>query len=222
MINHKPVSIADQIFEQLEKDILSGKYSKGEIISETRLSEELGVSRTPIREALHRLEQEHLVEDGSRGLEIVGISKEDVLDLIEIRVRLEGLSAYRAAENISDDMLKEMEETLEMQRFYIERHTDTDDRSDRIKDADSDFHRLLHKACGSVILYDVLEPVQMKITKFRKASLSRKSRALESLNEHIAIYAALKEHDAKKAEELTVLHARNAMNNILEFNGEEG
>ena len=79
MRDHKPVSIADQVFEQLERDILSGKYPQGEVLSELRLSGELGVSRTPIREAVRRLEQEHILEDTSRGMVVVGISREDII-----------------------------------------------------------------------------------------------------------------------------------------------
>lgn len=217
MLNHKPISIADQVFEQLENEILSGKYERGDGISEQSLSQELGVSRTPIREAIRRLEQEHLLEDSGKGLVVVGITDEDVEDMFEIRIRLEGLAASRAAVNISEEMLKQMEETLEMQRFYIEKHNPEDDRSDRIKDLDSDFHKLLHEASGSTVLYDTLEPIQMKITKLRKASVSKKSRAIESNDEHIAILAALKEHNAAKAEELTVLHAKNARSSILKL-----
>ena len=217
MVSHKPISIADQVFEQLENEILSGKYEQGYSMSEISLAKELGVSRTPIREAIHRLEQEHLLEDCGKGPVVVGITEEDVKDLFEIRIRLEGLSAARAAVNITDDLLKQMQETLEMQRFYIERHTTNDDRSDRIKDLDSDFHKLLHEAAGSTILYDTLEPVQMKITKLRKASLKKKSRAEESNAEHTAIFEALKAHDAEKAEKLTVIHAENARKSILDL-----
>ena len=73
--DHKPISIADQVFEKLERDILSGKYPQGEILSELRLSGELGVSRTPIREAIRRLEQERILEDSGHGLVVIGISR---------------------------------------------------------------------------------------------------------------------------------------------------
>ena len=79
MRDHRTISIADQIFEQLEKEILSGKYKRGEQLSELKLSEELGVSRTPIREAIRRLEQEHILADTGKGLTVVGISKTDML-----------------------------------------------------------------------------------------------------------------------------------------------
>ena len=217
MINHKPISIADQVFEQLEHDILSGTYKKGDILNEVKLAESLSVSRTPIREAIRRLEQEHLLEDSSKGLTVVGISREDMLDMYEIRMRLEGFAAARAANLITDDILREMEETLEMQRFNIEKHSENDDRSERIKDADSNFHKLLHEAADSPVLYDVLEPIQMKITKYRKASVSKKSRAVESYNEHMRIYEALKGHDSAKAEEATIAHARNAKEFIADL-----
>ena len=97
MREHKSISIADQIFEQLERDILTGRYPRGEVLSEMRLSTELGVSRTPIREAIRRLEQEHILEESGRGMVVVGISREDMLDMSEIRVRIEGRAAARAA-----------------------------------------------------------------------------------------------------------------------------
>ena len=113
MRDHKPISIADQVFEQLERDILTGKYPQGEVLSEMRLSSELGVSRTPIREAIRRLEQEHILEDTSRGLVVVGISRQDMLDIYEIRRQLEGLAAKRAAASVTDDVLSEMKEVLD-------------------------------------------------------------------------------------------------------------
>ena len=67
MIEHKTVSLADQVFEHIETDILIGKYQRGEILTESRLSAELGVSRTPIREALRRLLQENLIEETGKG-----------------------------------------------------------------------------------------------------------------------------------------------------------
>lgn len=88
MREHKSISIADQIFEQLERDILTGKYPRGEVLSELRLSAELGVSRTPVREAIRRLEQENILEESGRGVVVIGISREDMLDMYEIRMRL--------------------------------------------------------------------------------------------------------------------------------------
>ena len=214
MRDHKPVSIADQVFEQLERDILSGKYPQGEVRSELRLSGELGVSRTPIREAVRRLEQEHIWEDTSRGMVVVGISREDMLDIYEIRQRLEGIAAERAAVAISDDTLREMKETLGLQKFYIESEREPGENSDQIKNLDSRFHELLYQSCGSRPFTDTLISLHKKIIKYRKASITKHSRAVHALEEHTAIYTALAAHDGKAAAEAALRHVANARANI--------
>ena len=97
-MEHRNVSIADQVFEKLERDILIGEYNRGDVLTESKLSEILEVSRTPIREALRRLEQEHIIEMTTKGVVVIGISKEDIDMIYEIRVRIEGLAAKNAAE----------------------------------------------------------------------------------------------------------------------------
>ncbi|MBQ6036229.1 MAG: GntR family transcriptional regulator, partial [Lachnospiraceae bacterium] len=99
MVLHKPVSLADQIFDRLETDILTEKYPKGTILTEIGLSEELGVSRTPVREALSRLEQEHIIENAGKGMRVIGISEEDIQVVYEIREKIEGMAASACAKN---------------------------------------------------------------------------------------------------------------------------
>ena len=118
MIEHKTVSIAGQVFDNLERDILSGKYERGDVLTETRLSEELGVSRTPIREALRRLEQEHMIEIGTKGATVVGISEEDIDIIYEIRCRVEGLASRLAAARATKEDVEAIRQTLELQEFY--------------------------------------------------------------------------------------------------------
>ena len=217
MKEHKSISIADQIFEQLEHDILIGKYQRGEILTELKLSETLGVSRTPIREAIRRLEQEHIIEETSRGAVVIGISKEDLFDMYEIRMHLEGLAAARTARNITDDGLSKMKEVLDLQRYYVDK-TDADisDNSDNIKNLDSEFHRLLYIFSGSKAYYDTLLPIHKTMIKYRKASMKSHSRARQSLNEHEGIYHALEHHDPELAQKLTIEHATRARDSILE------
>ena len=151
MRDHKPISIADQLFEKLERDILSGKYPQGEILSALRLSGELGVSRTPIREAIRRLEQERILEDSGHGLVVNGISRQDKLNIYEISLQLEDLSAKRAAASITDDVLSEMKEVLDLQRFYIESEKEPGENSDQIKNLDYRFNELLYICCGCCV-----------------------------------------------------------------------
>lgn len=212
MREHKSISIADQIFEQLEHDILTGKYPRGEVLSELRLSSELGVSRTPVREAIRRLEQENILEDTGRGAVVVGISREDMMDMYDMRLNIEGMSARRAARNISPEELAEMREVVELQRFYIDKSDG--DNSDQIKNLDSQFHELLYKSSGSKAFYDTLSSMHKKMTKFRKASVSNHSRAVRALEEHVAIMEALSSHDEELAEKLTLRHVLNARSSM--------
>ena len=214
-MEHRNISIADQVFEQLERDILAGKYARGELLSEQRLSAELGVSRTPVREAIRRLEQENLLEDAGRGVVIVGITHEDMLDMYEIRLQLEGLAARRAAENVSEEQLQEMREALDLQHFYCDR--ERSDSSDQIKNMDSRFHELMYAASGSKAYSDVLSRLHKKIAKYRKASVRKHSRAEESVNEHEAIFEALAAHDPDRAEQAALSHLRNARANMAEM-----
>ncbi len=213
--DHRTISIADQIFEQLQNDILTGKYERGEILSETKLSEELGVSRTPIREALRRLQQERIVLDTSKGSSVLGISPEDMLDMYDIRVQLEGQAAARAAKNITDEELQEMKEILELQKFYIDKEGDMASKTNHIRDQDSKFHDALFRASHSMVFYDTLSSIHQKITKFRRVSLNRKSRAVDSYNEHMAILDALSLHEPELARARTVKHVINARDNIM-------
>ena len=106
MKTYKTTSLADQVFEKLENDIIQGIYPRGELLTELKLVEQLGVSRTPIREALRRLEQERLIEDTGKGSRVLGITVEDLEDIMNIRERIEGLAAYYAARNITPDGVK--------------------------------------------------------------------------------------------------------------------
>lgn len=210
MIEHKSISLADQVFEHLETDILSGKYQKGESLTESKLSAELGVSRTPIREALKRLEQEHLIEESPKGMTVVGISKKDLDDIFKIRGALEGKAAEMAEKNHTEEQLSIVREALEFQEFYLVKHD-----PDRIKSMDSRFHETIYKMSGSTVFYDVLVPLHKKLLKYRKASVSESSRAEASVAEHRAIYEAIAARNGELASKLTIEHLNNAYKNMI-------
>ena len=209
MIEHKTVSLADQVFEHLEKDILSGKYQRGEILTESKLCIELGVSRTPIREALRRLEQEHIIEESGKGSVVIGITEKDLDDIFLIRKSLESMAASLAAKNRTEAQLKELLDALELQEFYLNKLD-----ADQIKLMDNKFHNTLYKLSGSMTFYDVLLPLHKKVQKYRKASVENKSRAAASVEEHRKIYEAIKEGNSQKAALYAEKHIENAYNHI--------
>ena len=205
MIEHKSISLAEQVFDRLETDILSGKYQQGEILTELKLVGDLGVSRTPIREALRRLEQEHIVEITPRGILVIGVSRKDLDDILAIRIRIEGLAAAEAAKNITDEQLEELRETVELQEFYVPKHD-----ADRINGMDSRFHQLIYRFSGSLPLYDTLMPLHKKLHKYRKASVENEVRSEHSSQEHRAIFEAIAARDADLAEKRMMAHINNA------------
>lgn len=209
MITHKPASLADQVFERLENEILTGKYERGDIITEAKLSEELGVSRTPIREALRRLEQESLITETGKGITVLGITPEDAEYIFLIRKAIEGLSASACAKNITDEQLADLTETYELQAYYLDKQN-----REQIRNYDSGFHQKIYKYSRSPILYDTLTLLHRKTMKYRRASIQDHSRAEESVKEHKLILDAIAAHDEKAAEEAMTRHVAHAQEHL--------
>ena len=210
MIEHKTISLADQVFDHLENDILSGKYQRGEILTESKLSAELGVSRTPIREALRRLEQEHIIEESGKGSVVIGINENDLEDIFMIRKSLECQVAALAAKNRTEEQLKQLREALEFQEFYLNKKD-----PDQIKLMDSRFHETLYKLSGSTAFYDTLVPLHKKIQKYRRASVTNSSRAEASVAEHRKIYEAIEAKNTALAAKYASEHVENAYKHIM-------
>lgn len=204
-------SLADQVFAKLENDIVLGIYSRGEILTELKLAEQLGVSRTPIREALRRLEQEHLIEDTGKGSLVRGISADDVMDIMDIRIRVEALAAGHAAKNRTPEDLAELKHILELQEFYATKHD-----AERMRIEDEDFHDAISRLCGRMVICDTLGPLQRKTRQFRKISLETQGRQPRSVEEHWAIYEAIAAGDAELAAELTAKHIERAKMSMIE------
>ena len=210
MLEHKTISLAEQVFERLENDILIGKYQRGETLTELKLVTDLGVSRTPVREALHRLEQEHVIEITQKGIHILGVTEQDLKDIFAIRLRLEGMASALAAKNMTAEQLAELKEALELQEFYVGKQD-----PERIKTMDSRFHQIVYRYCGSAVLNDTLLPLHKKVQKYRRASVEDCSRAQQSAQEHRAIFEAIESKNAALAEQRTTEHIANAANHIL-------
>lgn len=205
MIEYKSVSLANQVFETLERNILNGTYAIGEIISEKRLSEELGVSRTPIREALSRLAEEDLVSDSPAGTVVLGITDKDVDDAFEVKRRIEIMATRWAAKAMDEEQLKKMKEIIEQQEFFAQKDDD-----EKVRDLDTEFHDLIYDACGSPVMRGILSPLHHKMHKFRRASLAREHRIIDSVKEHEDIYNAIVEGNLDKVEMLMLLHIDHA------------
>jgi DNA-binding GntR family transcriptional regulator len=210
MNGSRGASRADWVFETLEGDILSGTLAAGELLTELKLCERMGLSRTPVREALHRLMQEGLLEETTHGMVVRGISESDLADIYEIRRRIEGYASRLCAERITEEQLAEMREVVALQDFYTARGG-----AANIRDADTRFHEMVYRYCGSDVLHSMLTDLHRKIKRFRKASVENPERARVAVREHADILRALEAHDGDKAEQLAVLHIENARGSIV-------
>ena len=205
MKQFKTTSLADQVFDKLENDIIQGVYPKGEILTELRLVEQLGVSRTPIREALRRLEQERLIEDAGKGSRVIGISEDDVRDIMDIREKIEGLASYFATINMTPEGLKELAHIVDLMDFYYAKWD-----PEHLRKADDDFHECICRLSRRSVIKDTIVPLHRKTRRYRRVAMEDKGRATCTLKEHHEIFNAIASGNAELARELSATHIVNA------------
>ena len=203
-------ALEDLIYTSVEEKILAGDFRPGEPLTEARISEVTGASRTPVREALHRLERDGLVEmRQNRTAIVVGITRADLADIYELRRRLEGLASRRAAETADKADVARLAEIVEMQEFFLSRG------AERQKELDSEFHTAVYNMAKSRIITSTLSRLHRQTGFFRRRSLFAEGRAAESVAEHRAILEAIAAGQGDEAESLTVTHIENAYLNLL-------
>lgn len=210
MARYKNISTAEQVFQQLESDIIQGVYPKGEILTELKLVSRLGVSRTPIREALLRLAHEHLIEDTGKGSRVLGISMEDLADIMTIREYVEGVAAYYATINRTPEGLEELKHLMELQDFYYEKRD-----AERLQQVDDQFHDAICYFSQRTVIIDTLLPLHRKTRRYRQKSMEDWNRSQQTLQEHRAIYEAILAGDAQLAQQMCNRHIRNAKTHML-------
>ncbi|MBE5854057.1 MAG: GntR family transcriptional regulator [Lachnospiraceae bacterium] len=203
-------SLRGRVFQKIRSDILNGVYKEREELKEVAIGEELGVSRTPVREAFRQLELEGLLQIiPNKGAYVTGITAEDVKDIYMIRSRLEGLAARWATEHITEEQIEEMEENVYLAEFHAQKG-----HMDQMTQLDNRFHEILYEACKSKMLEHLLKDYHDYVLRVRKKTLSTK-RGLESNGEHRAILEAIKAKDADLAEQLAHTHMINAYENMV-------
>lgn len=204
-------SLRGRVFNRLREDILSGKYEENEELREVAIGEELGVSRTPVREAFRQLELEGLIRIiPNKGAYVTGISEKDVKDIYMIRSRLEGLAARWATEHITLEQLEEMEENVYLAKFHSEKG-----HLEQLAELDNRFHEVMYEASGSKMLEHQLRDFHQYVLRVRKKTLASANRGPQSNLEHEQIMMAIKEKNADLAELLAHQHMINAYENMV-------
>lgn len=210
MLPHEQHSLRFRVFEYIREDILNGRYKPGDSLVETKLAEEIGVSRTPIREAIRQLELEGLVTFyPNKGVFVTGITEQDVHDIYTIRSMIEGLAARWAARRADENELGQLEETVELMEYYTRKND-----LEQVSRLDTRFHDLIYSSCKSKFIKHTLSSLLKYVWRARLGSLKVPKRAQISLREHREILEAIIQKDAERAEKLMLDHISHASHNL--------
>jgi len=204
--------LRELVLDAIRGAIMNGTLQPRERLMEIQMAEELGVSRTPIREALRKLELEgFIVMVPRKGAYVSDLSFKDIADVFEIRAALEGLAAGLAAERITEEELERMERLLVEKQEAI-----TQDDIGKLVEVDTKFHELMYQASRNVRLGSIISNLREQIQRFRLTSLSYPGRNKLSLEEHKKIVEAIQARDYQLARQLATEHIENAENVLIE------
>jgi len=204
--------LSKKVYRVLKTRIIKGGFKPGEKILETNIARQLGVSRTPVREALRMLASEGFVRmEANLGVIVIDFSLEDLQEVLQIRKLLEGFATSLAAKRISETEIKQLDKTLEKMSNSIAKEDVL-----AYSDANAEFHDLIFNICGNKKLTRIYDSLSSADHRFRIRALRNNSNRLKySLQEHQEIVKALKKRDSDQAERLSQRHIENVWQNIL-------
>lgn len=194
--------IREDVFNQLRQKILSQEFKPGEKLTEKDLASQLGISRTPVREALHKLELEGLVEIYPRRFCLVkGVTLECIHEIHLIRSQLEPVAAYYAVDNLTDDDLDDLFILLQKASSFA-----TSNNIDELVKTNNEFHRKINEASNLPRIIAILENMNDYIEFFRYSFMSRPELAKRTIKEHERILSALQARDKEAVKKLVSTH----------------
>ena len=199
------------VFNTLRQAILKGELKPGERLMEIALADKLGVSRTPIREALRKLELEGLVlMIPRRGAQVADITEKDLNDVLEVRIALENLAIEKACKRMTDEQIGKL--WLTAKEFE---RTTNEGNLVKLAEADVAFHDVIYQAADNVTLNQVQNNLREQIYRYRVEYLKDEEMRKQLVKEHEELYQAVKERDVKKAQEISFRHIENQRTGII-------
>jgi len=207
--DYKP--LREVIFNTLKEAIITGELKPGERLMEVQLAEKMGVSRTPVREAIRKLELEGLVTMIPRkGAHVGEISVKDIMDVLEVRASLDGLATSLAAERITESELKDLKHVLTQFTSYVEK----ENIQGSIK-KDVEFHDIIYRACRNEKLLQIIGNLQEQFHRFRVMFLKDLKSPKELIQEHVDIYDAILSKDPERARKAAQQHIKNQETTVI-------
>lgn len=204
--------LREVVFNTLRDAILKGELEPGEHLMEVQLAGKLGVSRTPIREAIRQLQAEGLVVMTPRkGAVVAEITKEDLTDVLEVRKTLEKFAVELACININDEELKSLHQCHEIFKAALEQKDLTD-----IANKDEGFHDVIYSATRNKRLIQILNNLREQIYRYRLEYIKDDEKWFTLIDEHDKLIRAIEEKDVETAKEVIEAHINNQEQTILE------
>ncbi len=198
-------SISDKAYEALSSLIITQRLKPGERLIEEQLAKEMGISRTPLRDAINRLAKDGLVIiEPRKGASVKAFKIEDVMEIYDIRMALEGLAARLAVERLEGKDLKRLREKFDSQDARV------------LVKADTELHELIIRSCGNEKLMGILENLNTHIQLFRVAGYGSQVRSEHATADHIKIVEALMQQDGRRAEKLVREHIEKTKREIID------
>jgi len=203
--------LREVVCEALREAIRNGVLQPGERLMEIQLAEELGVSRTPVREAVRKLELEgYVIMMPRRGTYVADLSIRDINEVFEIRTSLESLASGLAAERITEEELERL------QRLLVSIGTNiASGDMEKIVATDTEFHELLYQASRNQRLIGIISNLREQLTRFRTTSMSFPGRLAATLEEHREIVEAIAQGDVKAARKTAERHMERSEQTLL-------
>lgn len=207
--SYKP--LREVVTETLRDAIVSGVLKPGERLMEIQLAEELGVSRTPVRESIRKLELEgFVVMVPRRGTYVADLSIKDINEVYEIRTVLDVLAAGLAAERITEDELEELERLLVQIGEYVD-----ENNVEKLIEYDSQFHDVLYRASRNDRLVGIINNLREQFTRFRSISMKYPGRMKNTVEEHTRLVEAIAQRNPELAQQIAREHMENSEQTLL-------
>ena len=213
LVINKDITIRRKVYNHIREMILSGEIAPNERLIEAKIADEIGTSRTPVREALHSLELEKLITSmPSAGYVVMSLSEEDVSQICDIRALLEGLAARWAMQKAHDKLMNDLAKNIAAAETEVEKGN-----IKAFVELDGQFHEIISKHSGSERLLELTQTLRRHMLRYRVQSIFLKDVVLRAVDGHKGILEAIETGSIQKVTEAIAYHLEQSKNDTLRY-----
>jgi len=213
LVIKNPKTIRRKVYDYLREKLLSGEIPPHEHLIEAKIAKEIGTSRTPVREALHNLEMEGLIESIPRvGYVVKPISEQEVEEICEIRAVIEGLATRWAVEKAQEKLVAELEKNISISKDKVSK-----EEVRAFVDMDAHFHEIIAKHSGSQRLLELAQTLRRHMLRYRIESIYSVENVLRAIEGHRGILEAIKKADLEGMNRAIQYHLQQSKKDILRY-----